>query len=173
MRAAPAIIQHRFVRRTTTLLSALLLLAGPLGRGPAVAESIRWGDDVGSCYDRGVYAKKPIVMLFYDKVANRVDADTVATRLSLSLRMQAVAMKASWCFADVSSDLVSRNIAKALGVEKYPAISVLAPDGNKIDESARIYDLRAAVDTTGYVEAAENYLIQRIEKLSAQYGGKP
>jgi len=112
-------------------------------------------------------------MLFYDKVANRVDADTVATRLSLSLRMQAVAMKASWCFADVSSDLVSRNIAKALGVEKYPAISVLAPDGNKIDESARIYDLRAAVDTTGYVEAAENYLIQRIEKLSAQYGGKP
>jgi hypothetical protein len=109
-------------------------------------------------------------------VTSGVGADTAAIRLSLSPRIQAVASKAVWCFGDVSKDVVSRNIAKALQVKQFPSISVLAPNGEMLDEATRIYDLgtqffklgsRADV---GFEEAAEKLIVQHIEMLAATYG---
>ena len=137
-----------------------------------MAEPIRWAD-VAICFDRGVYEQKSIVILLYDKITSRVNADLVATRLSLSPRIQAVASKASWCFGDVSSDVVARNIGKALQIEQYPAVSVLAPNGNMLDETARVYDLAAGVDSLEFEEAAEKYIVPQIERLAAKYRGKP
>jgi hypothetical protein len=151
---------------------AFAILTGPLGDDPARSEPIRWAD-VAICYDRGVDEQKPIVILFYDKTTSRVSADMVSVRLSLSPRIQAVASKASWCFGDVSSDLVSRNIAKALHIEKYPAISILAPNGNMLDESARVYDLSAQVDSVAFEEAAQKYIVLHVERLAAKYHGRP
>jgi hypothetical protein len=151
---------------------ALAMLAGPLGGDVATAESIQWADNVASCYDRGVDEQKPIVMLLYDKVTSRVDADVIAMRLSLSPRIQAVASKATWCFGDVSGDLVSRNFSKALQIKYYPSVSVLAPDGKMLDESARVVGMSARIDSSGFEEAAENFIVLRIERLAAKYRGQ-
>lgn len=168
---AGPLIQGRFTRTVRLGACALAMLAGPLGGDVATAEPIQWAD-VAACYDRGVYEQKPIVLLLYDKVTSRVDADVVATRLSLSPRIQAVASKARWCFGDVSSDLVSRNISKALQIKYYPSVSVLAPDGKMLDETARVVGMAARIDGSGFDEAAEVYIVQRIESLVARYRGQ-
>jgi hypothetical protein len=165
------LIQGRFRRTVRAGACALAMLAGPFGGGVAAAEPIHWAD-VGPCYDRGVLEQKPIVLLLYDKVTKRFDADSVAMRLSLSPRIQAVASKATWCFGDVSSDIVSRNISNALQITYYPSVSVLAPNGKMLDETARVSDLSARIDGSGFEAAAEDYIVQRIERLAAKYRGK-
>jgi hypothetical protein len=159
---------QRWGARTVILgVGVVAMLAGPFGEGVATAEPIQW-TDVGPCYERGVREQKPIVLLLYDKVTSRVDADVVATRLSLSPWIQAVASKASWCFGDVPSDLISLNISKALQIKYYPSVSVLAPDGEILDETARIR-MAARIDGS---EAAEKYIVLGIEKLAAKYRGQ-
>jgi hypothetical protein len=167
---ASSLVRRWGTRAGTAGLWVLAVLAGPLGGGKATAQPIQWAD-VTACYERGVHEQKPIVILLYDKVTSRLDADVVATRLSLSPRIQAVASKAAWCFGDVSSDIVSRNIGKALQVNYYPSVSVLAPEANMLDEAARIVGMSARLDGSGFEEAAEKYIVLQIEKLSAKYGG--
>jgi hypothetical protein len=145
------------------------MLAAPFGGTLAAAEPIPWSADVATCYDRGVHEQKPIVLLLYDKVTGRVDADVVAARLSLSSRIQAVASKATWCFGDVSGDLVSRNFAKALQVRYYPSVSVLAPNGEMLDETDRVVGMSARIDNPGFEEGAEKYIVLGIERLAAKY----
>ena len=147
----------------------LAMLAAPCGGVLVAAEPIQWSADVATCYDRGVHQQKPIVLLLYDKVTSRVDADVVATRLSLSSRIQAVASKATWCFGDVSSDVVSRNIGKALQVKYYPSVSVLAPNGDMLDETDRVVGMSARIDNPGFEEGAEKYIVLGIERLAAKY----
>lgn len=168
---AGSFIQRWHVRTGLIAIWAFAMLAGLLGADMAKAQPIQWGN-VADCYDRGVYERKPIVMLLYDKVTSRFDADVVATRLSLSPRIQAVASKASWCFGDVSSDLVSYNIGKALQIDYYPSVSVLEPDGKMIDEVFRVVGLAARIDKPGFEEAAEKFIVARIEKLAAKYHGQ-
>jgi hypothetical protein len=145
-----------------------LSLAAPLAADRAAAEPLAWSD-VAKCYDRGVYEHKPIVMLLYDKPTSRFDADVVATRLSLSPKIQAVASKATWCFGDVSSDLVSRNLGKALQIKDYPSVSILAPDGAALDETARVVGMTARLDGSGFQESAEVYIVVHVEQLWAKY----
>jgi hypothetical protein len=164
---AGPLIQRWGARTVIVGVWALAMLAGPFGGGVATAEPIQWAD-VGTCYERGVHEQKPIVLLLYDKVTGRVDADVIATRLSLSPRIQAVVSKASWCFGDVSSDLISLNISKALQIKYYPSVSVLAPDGEMLDETARIR-MAARIDGS---EAAEESIVQGIERLAAKYRGQ-
>ena len=152
---------------------ALLMFTWHLGWDAAFAEPIHWTDKVATCYDSGVHDHKPIVILFYDRVTSGVSADKVSIRLSLSPRIQAVAPQAVWCFADVSTDLVSRNIAKALRITQYPSLSVLAPKGDMLDEAARIYDLgffeTGSRADMGFEEEAERRIILQIEKLATEY----
>jgi hypothetical protein len=169
--SATPLIQ-RFGARTVMIgMWALAMLAAPLGGDVATAQPIQWADFPG-CYDRGVDEQKPIVMLLYDKVTSRIDSDVVATRLSLSPRIQAVASRASWCFGDVSRDLVSRNIGKALQITYYPSVSVLAPDGKMLDETARVVGMAARIDGSGFEQAAEKYIVMQIERLAAKYRGR-
>lgn len=163
--AAGSLIRRWGARTVIVGVWALAMLAGPFGGSVATAEPIA---DVGTCYDRGVHEQKPIVLLLYDKMTGRVDADVVATRLSLSPRIQAVASNANWCFGDVSRDLISLNISKALQIEYYPSVSALAPDGGMLDETARIR-MEARIDGS---EAAEEYIVLGIEKLAAKYRGQ-
>ena len=150
----------------------LAMLAGLFSAGLATAQPVQWSADVATCYDRGVHEQKPVVLLLYDKVTSRMDADVVATRLSLSSRIQAVASKATWCFGDVSSDVVSRNIGKALQIRYYPSVSVLAPEGEMIDEADRVVGMSARIDNPTFEEGAEQYIVLGIERLAAKYHGK-
>ncbi len=168
---AQSLMRRPRTRGITAAALALTALAGPPRANMAMAEPIQWAD-VAPCYDRGVAEKKPIVLLVYDKMTSRVDADMVATRLSLSPRIQAVASKAVWCFGDISSDLVSRNISKALQIASYPSVSVLAPNGEMLDEAARVAGMSARIDGSASEEATEKYIVLQIQKLSAQYSGR-
>jgi len=165
---AGPLIQWWSMRTVIVGVWALVALAGPFGGRPATAEPMQWVADVGTCYDRGVHEQKPIVLLLYDKVTSRVDADVVATRFSLSPRIQAAASKASWCFGDVAGDLISLNIGKALQIKYYPSISVLAPNGEMLDETYRIH-MAARIDGS---EAAEENIVAAIERLAAKYRGQ-
>jgi hypothetical protein len=105
------------------------------------AESIKWGTALADDYDRGVAQHKPIVVLFYDISTSRVDADVLSVQILGSAKLGKLAGSAVWSFADVSNDLVARNIAKALGITTFPTISVLKPDAAALDETFRVVGL--------------------------------
>jgi hypothetical protein len=107
----------------------------------AKADSIKWGTVLADDYDRGVAEHKPIVVLFYDITTSRYDADVLSTQVLMSASLGKAAGSAVWSFADVSKDLVARNIAKALGIKTFPTISVLKPDPDALDETSRVVGL--------------------------------
>jgi len=133
----------------------------PVGIDAARAEPIRWGSVLADDYDRGVAEHKPIVVLFYDITTSRYDADTLSTQISLSPTLGKFAGSAIWSFADVSNDLVARNIAKALGITTFPSISILKPNEAALDETFRVVGI-LPIGTT------EIGVMRGIEKASKQ-----
>jgi len=112
-----------------------------LGAVAACAEPIRWGTVLADDYDRGVAEGKPIVVLFYDIATSRYDADVLSVQILSSAALGKLAGSAIWSFADISNDLVAKNIAKALDITTFPTISVLKPNGTALDEAFRIVGL--------------------------------
>ena len=110
----------------------------PIGIDAAPAEPIRWGSVLADDYDRGVAEHKPIVVLFYDITTSRYDADMLSTQISLSATLGKFAGSAIWSFANVSNDLVAKNIAKALDITIFPTISVLRPNREALYETSRV-----------------------------------
>ena len=109
------------------------------GSGVAfAADAIKWGTNLADDYDRGVAEHKPIVVLFYDITTSRYDADVLSTQILLSEKLGKAADSAVWCFADVSKDIVPRNIAKALDIKTFPTISVLKPNPDALEETTRV-----------------------------------
>ncbi|MEO8461102.1 MAG: hypothetical protein ABI451_11285 [Dokdonella sp.] len=129
----------RLVAATISIVMAAVII--PLGNDAASAESIKWGTVLADDYDRGVAEKKPIVVLFYDITTSRPDSDVLSVEIIGSVKLQKIADSVVWSFADVSNDLVAKNIAKALGITTFPTISVLKPDGEALDETARVVGL--------------------------------
>lgn len=130
-------------RRMLRLLAAivgfvLISLIIPIENEAASAESIMMGTVLADDYDRGVAEGKPIVVIFYDITTSRYDADVLSTEIVGSAKLEKLAGSAVWSFADISKDMVARNIAKALGITEFPTISVLRPDGSALDETSRI-----------------------------------
>ena len=122
----------------------------------AAAGSIKWGTTLADDYDRGVAEHKPIVVLFYDITTSRSDADVLSTQILMSATLAKAADTAVWSFADVANDRVASNIAKALGIKTFPAISVLKPDGDALDETSRIVGLLPIATTeTGVMRGIE------------------
>ena len=152
-------------------LAALVLCVGGLGGSSVSAASLQWLAPVADCYETGVRQNRAVVIIFFDSVTSRVDADKLSIRLGLSPRMQALAAAAVWCMGDVSRDIVPKNLAKALGVTEYPTISVLAPNPNMIDETARIVAFKGWFAERGF-EGAQDHIVRGVAKVSAQ-GGKP
>jgi hypothetical protein len=129
-------------RSLTAAISIVSLsLTIPLGAATARAEPIRWGTVLADDYDRGVAERKPIVVLFYDITTSRYEADMLSVQIISSAALGKLAGSAIWSFADVSKDLVARNIAKALEITSFPTISVLKPNGTALDETTRIVGL--------------------------------
>ncbi len=103
----------------------------------AVPLVINWFvDKTADAYDLGVAQHKPIVLVtgdfnavYFTRMKNEVFNSPVLARL---------APYAIFVYADPSHDLVAKNIGKALGYDKWPEISLLAPNGNQIDEQARV-----------------------------------
>lgn len=154
-------------------LAALIVLAGVAGSGSAsAAGSVHWVAPVADCYDTGVSQKRTVVMIFFDPVSSRLDADKMSMRLAMSPRMQALADVTVWCMADVTRDLVAKNIAKALGIAEYPTLSVLAPNPNMIDETGRIVGFRGAF-AENHLEGAQNHIIRSVAKVQASQEAKP
>jgi len=129
-------------RSVTAVVSRVLLsLTVSLGAVAARAEPIRWGTVLADDYDRGVAERKPIVVLFYDIATSRYDADVLSVQILNSAALGKLAGSAIWSFADISNDLVAKNIAKALDITTFPTISVLKPNGTALDEAFRIVGL--------------------------------
>jgi hypothetical protein len=143
----------------TIICLVIFLLVFPFGIEAARAEPVKWGSVLADDYDRGVAEHKPIVILFYDIATSRYDADMLSMQISLSATLGKRASSAVWSFADISNNLVARNIAKALGITTFPTISVLRPDGEALDETFRIVGL-LPIGTT------EIGVIRGIEKAS-------
>ena len=149
-------------------LAALVVLAG-LGDGVALADSLHWLAPVADCYDTGVAQNRAVVIIFYDSVGDRIDADKMSIRLAMSPRMQALSGVTIWCMGDVSRDVVAKNMAKALGVTEYPTLSVLAPNPNMIDETARVVGFRGSFAEKGF-EGAQDCIVKGVSKVPAKAG---
>jgi hypothetical protein len=154
-------------------LAALVVLAG-LGGGSASAGSLNWLAPVADCYDTGVSQKRAVVIIFYDSVNTRLDADKMSIRLAMSPRMQALSDTTVWCMGDVTRDLVAKNIAKALGIAEYPTLSVLAPNPTMLDETGRIVGFKGSF-AENHLEGAQNHIIRGVSKVQADQAkdGKP
>ena len=113
-----------------------------LNDGPTdKVEKINWITNTADGYDAAVQAKKAIVMVFgengqWSQAMNKELDKEEFQRLS----NQAVFLKST-----PSTDAVAANIGKALGVDHYPSISILAPNGSMLDEVGRV---------VGYFDAA-------------------
>lgn len=160
----PARSRRGATNRMLRLLAAIVCLITisliiPFDNEAASAESIKWGTVLADDYDRGVAEHKPVVVLFYDITKSRYDADVLSTEILGSTKLESLAGSAVWSFADISKDLVARNIAKALGITTFPTISVLKPDGEALDESSRVAGLLP-------IETTETGVMRGIERAS-------
>lgn len=119
-------------------------------------EKINWITNTADGYDSAVQAHKPIVMVFGE---NGQWSQAMNNELDKS-EFQSLASKAVFLKSTPSTDLVAANIGKALGVDHYPSISVLSPNGTMLDEVGRI---------VGYFDAATvaNKVSEYIDKVNS------
>ncbi|MFN8551862.1 MAG: hypothetical protein U0103_10265 [Candidatus Obscuribacterales bacterium] len=120
------------------------------------AEKIDWITNTADGYDAAVQAKKPIVMVFGE---NGQWSQAMNRELDKE-EFQRLASKAVFLKSTPSTDAVAANIGKALGVDHYPSISVLSPNGTMLDEVGRI---------VGYFDAATvaNKVSEYINKVNS------
>jgi len=120
------------------------------------AEKIDWITNTADGYDAAVQAKKPIVMVFGE---NGQWSQAMNRELDKE-EFQRLASKAVFLKSTPSTDSVAANIGKALGVDHYPSISVLSPNGTMLDEVGRI---------VGYFDAATvaNKVSEYINKVNS------
>ncbi len=113
-----------------------------LNDGPTdKVEKINWVTNTADGYDSAVQAKKPIVMVFGE---NGQWSQMMNKELDKE-EFEKLSNKAVFVKSTPSTDLVAANIGKALGIDHYPSISVLSPNGSMLDEVGRI---------VGYFDAA-------------------
>jgi hypothetical protein len=106
----------------------------------AAVTTIRWYvNNTADAYDRGVAENKPIVLVSGD--ANGANFIRLKQETLESAVLAPLANAAIFVYADPARDIVARNIGKALGYERLPVISLLAPNPNMIDEASRIVGL--------------------------------
>lgn len=126
---------------------------------------IEWITNTADGYDKGVHEQKPIVMVFGEN-------GTWSQALSKELdkpEFQKLAQQAVFMKSTPSTDVVAANIGKALGVDHYPSISVLSPNGNMIDEVGRIvgyFDASLVSAKVGEYIAKVNSSIQSNSNLA-------
>lgn len=120
------------------------------------AQKIEWITNTADGYDAAVQAKKPIVMVFGE---NGQWSQAMNRELDKE-EFQRLASKAVFLKSTPSTDSVAANIGKALGVDHYPSISVLSPNGTMLDEVGRI---------VGYFDAATvaNKVSEYINKVNS------
>ena len=116
--------------------------------GRVVVTEIHWFvNDMASAYDRGVAVNKPIV--FVSVNFNDPNFQRFKTEILESPAMTQLANYAIFAYSDPARDIVARNIGKALGYGRLPAISLLAPNPNLINEEQRmtgVFTASASVD---------------------------
>jgi predicted metalloprotease len=101
---------------------------------------IHWfADNTADAYDLGVAQHKPIVLVTGD--FNAIYFRRLKNEVFSSPQLAQLAPYAIFVYADPSHDIVAKNIGKALGYDKWPVISLLAPNGDALDEEARIVGL--------------------------------
>ncbi|MDQ6830026.1 MAG: neutral zinc metallopeptidase [Gemmatimonadota bacterium] len=112
-------------------------LPRPLASGP---QSIHWFvDSTAEAYDLAVAQRRPIVLVTGD--FNGVYFKRLKNEVLISSRLTQLAPFAVFAYADPSHDIVARNMARALSYDRYPTISLLAPNPSMIDEAFRIVGL--------------------------------
>lgn len=122
-------------------------LPGLPGPAPLV---IHWFvDNTAAAYELAVAQHKPLVLAtgtfsapYFTRLKNEVFS---------SLELAQLAPYAIFAYADPSHDIVARNFGKALGYDKWPTVSLLAPNRDALDEEARIVGLFDAQTEATYL----------------------
>lgn len=120
-------------------------------RPPVVVPlAIHWFvDNTADAYDLGIAQHKPIVLVTGD--FNAVYFRRLKNEVFASPQLAELAPYAIFVYADPSHDIVAKNIGKALGYDKWPEISLLAPNSSQIIEQARMVGLWGAQTVTTYL----------------------
>ncbi|MEO7996200.1 MAG: neutral zinc metallopeptidase [Gemmatimonadaceae bacterium] len=122
----------------TSMRSCVAGIRGP--RQVAAVTTIYWYvNNLAEAYDRGVAENKPIVLVSGD--ANGANFIRLKKETLESPILAQLANAAIFVYTDPARDIVARNIGKALGYDRLPVISLLAPNPNMIDEAGRMIGL--------------------------------
>ncbi|MEO8562032.1 MAG: neutral zinc metallopeptidase [bacterium] len=109
-------------------------------RQPLSGQAIQWyADRTADAYDFAVSQRKPLVLVTGSATGQyfrRLKSEVLD-----SPQLAALSTVAVFAYADPANDVVARNMAKALGYDGYPVISLFAPNANMLDERARIVGL--------------------------------
>ena len=96
-------------------------------------------DNTAAAYELALAQHKPLVLatgdfkgVYFQRLRNEVFS---------SRELAQLAPYAIFAYADPSHDIVARNFGKVLGYDKWPIISLFAPNGDALDEEARIIGL--------------------------------
>jgi hypothetical protein len=96
-------------------------------------------NNTAAAYELAVMQHKPLVLatgdfngMYFRRLRNEVLSSPVLAQL---------APYAIFAYADPSHDIVAKNFGKALGYDKWPDVSLLAPNRDALDEAARIVGL--------------------------------
>lgn len=139
-----------------------------LPQGPTDKTSkIEWTTNTADGYDSGVHQQKPIVMVFGE---NGTWSQAMNQELDKP-EFQKLANQAVFLKSTPSTDLVAANIGKALGVDHYPSISVLSPNGSMLDEVGRIvgyFDAATVASKVGEYIAKVNASLQTAPQVASQ-----
>jgi len=128
---------------------------------------IEWITNTADGYDSAVQAGKPIVMVFGE---NGQWSQAMDKELDKE-EFQKLSNKAVFLKSTPSTDLVAANIGKALGVDHYPSISVLSPNGSMLDEVGRIvgyFDAATVASKVGEYIAKVNAAMQAPQVASKE-----
>ncbi|MEO6865613.1 MAG: neutral zinc metallopeptidase [Gemmatimonadaceae bacterium] len=117
-------------------------------QSPALARmAIHWFvNKTADAYDLAVSQHKPIVLATGD--FNAPYFQRLKNEVFSSPELAQLAPYAVFVYADPSHDVAAKRIGKALGYDKWPIISLLAPNGSALDEEARIVGLWDAPTVT-------------------------
>jgi len=107
---------------------------------PGAPPTIRWFvDRTGDAYDLAVQEGKPVVFVY--GIADATYFLRLKHEVLGSPELARLAPYAIFVYADPAHDVVTRNFGKALGYERSPVISLLAPNPTMLDEVTRLVGL--------------------------------
>ncbi len=121
-------------------------------------DPIQWEGDVTSAYTLGIEKDLPVVVVFVSPVPVNARFSNELRSHVFSADFQVLAGKAVFVLAEPANDEMARKVFERLEQNRYPSVSVLEPNSERIVEIGR-YE--------GCPEVAD--LVRHLERWIGQY----